>query len=269
MDNAFVFKLMDTYAPLSEEAIKTATTEEIVLHNLRFAYTQAKQAASKYPGLSDDEVISGMFYAATLAANKWDREQSKITSYMAPWIRAVIKEMANDNKHAIGRNTMHIWKSHVINKYIEDFKRAEGRAPTIKEISAGVKETTGHNFSEKTVYNISNLGIKSVSSFNVASSDQESDHDLNEIISNPDAKTPYDDAETNDLSFIITRLIAGLSDLERNVINLRWYENRKYKDIATDLDIPYPKVKKLEVQAMNKLKIELNAIEKTEVGVRA
>lgn len=260
-ENKFVFDLMDKHAPLTEEQLKTATTEEIVLHNLRFAYTQAQKYASVYPGLTNDEIIEGMFYGATLAANKWDPEKSKITSYIDQWIRTIIKDIANSNKHAIGRNTMHIWKSHVISKYVGEFRDAHDREPTIAEIKAGIDEQQGKDkFSEKTIYNIYKLGIKSVSSFNIASTDGE--HDLHEVISNPDAPTPYDEANTSDLSFIVTRIIAGLSPLEQEVINRRWYDNHKYKEIAVDLDIPYPKVKKLEEQAMVKLKVELDAIEK-------
>ena len=262
MNNKLVFKLMDTYEPLSDEELKTATVEEIVLHNLRFAYTQSKKEGAHYPGLSEDEIIEAMFYATTIAANKWDPEKSKITSYISQYIRVIIKEMANENQHAIQRNTMYIWKSHVINKYVLAFNEEHGRMPTTKEISEGCVTEGGKKFSEKTVYNIYNLGIKSVSSFNVTTSDQDSDHDLNEVICDVEAKTPFDLTCSEDLSNIMTRLIAGLNDEEREVISRRWYDNHKYKEIADALDIPYPRVKKIEIDAMAKLKYELNAIEK-------
>ncbi len=251
-----IFKIMDKYPPLSHEELKTVSTENVVLHNLRFAYTQAKRCAIKYPGLTDDEVIEGMLYGATEAANRWKPDESKITSYMSMWIRAVIKDMSNENKHAITRNTMHIWKTYKINNFIQEFKESEDRDPNINEISEG----TG--FSKTTVYNIKNLGIKSVTSFNLVSSGDEDEHNLNEIIADDSAKTPFDETSESDISMIMTRLIAGLDPIEQEVINRRWYDGHKYKQISEDLNIPYPRVKKVEDRAKDKLKKELVAIEK-------
>jgi len=254
--NDMIFKIMDEHPPLPHEELKTVSTERVILHNLRFAYTQAKKCAATYPGLSDDEVIEGMLYAATEAANRWKPDESKITSYMSTWIRAVIKDMSNENRHAITRNTMHIWKTYKINNFIQEFKEKEGRDPTIDEIAEGT------TFSKTTIYNVKNLGIKSVTSFNMASSGDEDEHNLNEIIADDTAKTPFDETSASDISMIMTRLIAGLDPLEQEVINRRWYEGHKYKQISEDLDIPYPKVKRVEDKAKDKLKKELTAIEK-------
>jgi RNA polymerase sigma factor (sigma-70 family) len=247
---------MDEHPPLPHSELKEAPIEKVILHNLRFAYTQAKKCADRYPGLSEEEVIEGMLYAATEAANRWKPDESKITSYMSTWIRAVIKDMSNDNRHAITRNTMHIWKTYKINNFVDEFKQAENREPTDTEIAEGT------NFSKTTIYNVRNLGIKSVTSFNMASSDGEDDHNLNEIIADETAKSPLDETCDSDISIILTRLIAGLDPIEQEVINRRWYGDHKYKKIAEDLNIPYPKVKRIEDKAKDKLKKELEAIEK-------
>jgi len=251
-----IFDIMDKHPPLPHSELKKSPIEKIILHNLRFAYTMAMSCAERYPGLSEDEVIEGMLYAATEAANRWKPDESKITSYMSTWIRAVIKDMSNDNRHAITRNTMHIWKTYKINNFVDEFKEKKKRDPSIDEISEG----TG--FSETTIYNIKNLGIKSVTSFNMASNGDEDEHNLNEIISDDNAKTPFDELCETDISIIMTRLIDGLDPLEKEVITRRWYDGHRYKQIAEDLDIPYPKVKRVEDKAKDKLKQELTAIEK-------
>lgn len=249
-----IFKIMDECPPIPHSELRTSPVEKVILHNLRFAYTQAKKAAEKYPGLSEDEIIEGMLYAATEAANRWKPDESKITSYMSNWIRAVIKDMSNQNRHAIGRNTMHIWKTYKINNFIDEYKTKNKREPTNEEIAEG----TG--FSITTIYNVKNLGIKSVTSFNQAT-DGEDEHNLHEVIHDEAALSPLDELCNEDLSMIIGRLIAGLSDLEREVIERRWYANHKYRQIADDLDLPYPKVKRLETEALAKLKRELTLIE--------
>lgn len=251
-----IFKVMDNYAPLSHEELITQPVEKIILHNLRFAYTKAMEMSHKYPGLSNDEIIEGMLLGATEAANRWDPSKSKITSYMSFWIRAYIKGIANENQHAVGRNTMYIWKAHKIASFVDEFKSINNREPTIDEISAGTE------FSKNTVYNIHNLGIKSVSSIDGSQSDDtDGDNNLNDVISDTSSKTPLEEASESDIYSIMERLIDGLDDLEKEVITRRWYNNHKYNQIAADLNVAYPKIKQAETRALDKLKYELNLIE--------
>lgn len=247
---------MDDYAPVTHDELIGMSTEKIILHNLRFAYSEAQRAADKYPGLSQDEIIEGMLLGATEAANRWKPDKSKITSYMAQWIRIYIKDMANENRHAITRNTMHIWKTFKINDFVSKFKEENQRDPSIEEIA----EATG--FSKTTIYNIHNLGIKSVTSLNGSQNESEDGaSDLNDIIADQTAKTPLEELCSSDISMIITRLIDGLDPLEKEVINRRWYDKHKYKQIAEDLNIAYPKIKQAEEQGLAKLKRELELIE--------
>jgi RNA polymerase sigma factor (sigma-70 family) len=263
-----IFTTMDQYAPLPHSELvelhKKGEVELIVLHNLRFAYTQAKKAAERYPGLSQEEIIEGMLIGATEAANRWKPEESKITSYMAQWVPLYIKGMSNENKHAVGRNTMYIWKAHKINEFVEKFKEEHKRLPTTEEIAEQCDAGNGKRFSKTTVYNIYNLGIKSVSSISGSQVDSdEGERDLNDVIADDDAKSPLDMLCESDISMIIERLIDGLDPLEKEVINRRWYERHKYNQIATDLDVAYPKIKQAEERAMAKLKRELELIETT------
>lgn len=254
--NHAIFKVMDEHPPLTHEELLKCSTEKIILHNLRFAYTLAKKAAEKYPGLSEDEMIEAMLIGATEAANRWDPSKSSITTYMSQWVPLYVKGQSNENKHAVGRNTMYIWKSYKISEFVESFKNEFGSAPTIKEIADG----TG--FSETTVYNIHNLGIKSVASLSGSQSDSdEGDRDLNDVLANMHAPTPLDDLCESDMSTILERLIDGLDPLEREVVDRRWFQNHKYKEIVDALELPYPKVKSLEQNALSKLKRELELIE--------
>lgn len=254
-----IFKVMDQYAPLTHDDLVElhahGKIEKIILHNLRFAYTEAQKCAAKYPGLDADEVIEGMLLGITEAANAWDPSKGAITSYISLKMRPCIKHMANQNKHAISRNTMHIWKTCKINDFVDEFKTKNKREPTIKEIAKGTE------FSETTVYNIHNLGIKSVSSLNGSQSESDDGCDLNDIIPDQDASTPLDELSGKDISMIIERLIDGLEPLEKEVINRRWYERHKYNQIADDLQVAYPKIKQAEVRALAKLKRELELIE--------
>lgn len=253
--NYDIFKIMDEYPPLSHEELIKSDVEKVILHNLRFAYTLAKRAAEKYPGLSEDEIIEGMLLGATEAANRWDPEKSKITSYMGQWVPLVIKGIANENKHVIGRNTMHIWKSYKIDEFVSEFKLKYDKNPSKEEIAEG----TG--FSETTVYNIHNLGIKSVISLSGNQDDNKNDCDLNNVIADHDVKSPFEELSEMDISMIIERLIDGLDLIEKEIVNRRFFCNHKYKEISDDLNLPYPKVKHLEQQALNTIRRELKAIE--------
>ena len=253
-NNKFVFDLMDKHPPLSENALKEASVEKRILHNLRFAYTQAKKYALKYPGLDDDEVIEAMFLATTEAVNKWDPEKSKITPYIAQYVRLIIKRMSNESRSTIGRNSMYIWKSYKIHNFVVEFQALHKRKPTIDEIKA----ETG--FPAKTIYNVYNLGIKSITGFDVKAAD-DSAYDLHEVIADNSKKDPAKEYQCKDISVILQRLIEDLTDLERDVINGRWYEGMKYNELSVSLDIPYQNVKKIEVAAMAKIRKELDAIE--------
>lgn len=251
--NHEIFKVMDEHP---HDAEYEPTVENIILHNLRFAYTQAKRAAERYPGLTEDEIIEAMLIGATEAANRWDPEKSTITTYMSKWIPLYVKGMSNENRHAVGRNTMYIWKAHKIREFVEAYKQEHGCEPSKAQISEG----TG--FSETTVYNIHNLGIKSVASLSGSQTDSdEGERDLNDVIPDNSAQTPLDMLCESDISTIMERLIDDLTPLEREVINRRWYERHKYNQIVLDLDVPYPKVKQAEARAMAKLKHELQLIE--------
>ena len=247
---------MDEHPPLSRKELRTATVEEVILHNLRFAYTLAKRAAEKYPGLTEDEIIEAMLMGATEAGNRWDPEKSNITTYLSQWIPLYVKGQSNENKHAIGRNTMYIWKAYKINEFVEQFKRDNDTVPSVEEIAKG----TG--FSKTTVYNIHNLGIKSVASLSGSQTDSdEGERDLNDVLADNSAQTPLDQLCESDMSIIIERLIDGLDPLEKEVVDRRWLQNHKYKEIVAALDLPYPKVKSLEQTGLAKLKKELEAIE--------
>ncbi len=256
MNNHPIFKVMDQHPPIPHDELVNCSVEKIILHNLRFAYTQAKRAAEKYPGLTEDEIIEAMLHGATLAANRWEPEKSKITSYMSFWIRACVKGQSNENRHAIQRNTMYIWKAFKINEFVSAFKQEHDREPTIEEISAGTE------FSKTTVYNIHNLGIKSVASLSGSQTESdEGERDLNDVLADTKTSTPLENLCDSDMSTIIERLIDGLDPLEKEVVDRRWFQNHKYKEIVAALDLPYPKVKALESTALGKLKKELTAIE--------
>lgn len=255
MDNREIFKVMEQHPPLSHEELAVLPTEKVILHNLRFAYQYARQCANKYPGLSEDEIIEGMLYAATEAANRWDPNNSKFTYFMSFWIRNVIKDMSNSVSCAITRNPMYIWKSYKIGEYVSEYRKTHDADPSVEEIA----DATG--FSKTTVYNVNNLGIKSMTSFSYVPQESDGGNDLNEIVPDHSADTPIESVSKVDLTEIMDRLIDDLNPIEKQVIQMRWYDKIKYREIAERLNVPYSKIKRAEFDAMSKLKKELIAAE--------
>jgi len=260
MEKNIIYSLMNKYGPLTEKELETASVEKIILHNLRFAYTHAQKMSKKYPGLTNDEIIEAAFLGITLAANRWDPKKSKISSYISQYVRVTLKGMANENTHSIQRNSMYIWKSFVINNFVNEFKNTHNREPTVDEIAEQCVTNSGKRFPKSTIYNVWKLGIKSITSFNHVNTDDESTN-LHDIIADEEQKNPFHQTSSNDLSKIMIRLIADLSDNEREIITRKWYNNHKYNQISKELGI-HLKVKKIEVIALNKIKQELKAIEK-------
>lgn len=256
MDNREIFKVMEQHPPLSHEELAVSPTEKVILHNLRFAYQYAKQCADKYPGLSEDEIIEGMLYAATEAANRWDPNNSKFTYFMSFWIRNVIKDMSNSAGCAITRNPMYIWKSYKISEFVNEYRKTHDCDPSVEVIA----DATG--FSKTTVYNVNNLGIKSMTSFSHVPNESDGGNDLNEIVPDHSAETPIEVLAKDDLTEMMDRLIDDLNPLEKQVIQMRWYYGIKYREIAERLEVPYSKVKRAEFDAMAKLKKELVAAER-------
>jgi len=265
MTKSELFKLMTEYGILSEEKLLEAhaagDVETIIFHNLRYAYTAARRESRKYEVLSEDEEIEGMLYALTLAANKWDPSKGKITTYIAQWMKAVIQDMRNSSANQIQKNTMNIWKTSVITKFIKDFEETHDRTPSIDEIADQLRTSSGKKFAKKTIYNQYFLSIKSSNSLNEPSPNNQDGDLLGETISDPDELTPFEAIAEQDLNTVVKQLVLNLSPVEQEVINRRFYKKDSYKDIAIDLQINYFDAKKIEINALSKIKKELALIE--------
>lgn len=254
MNKTELFALMSKYNPLPHEELAKAPLEDVVMHNIRFAYTQAQKFAKRYPGLDDDEIIEAMLLGLTHAANKWDSSKSKFTPYITQWVRLIIKISANENQSNINKNSMYIWKTHKINAFVSKYTEEFKKEPTTQEIM----DATG--FPETTVYNVFNLGIKSINGLDTKIEGNDS-YNLHDIIGDktPD---PLEQLQTADLSYIMNQLISDLPSIEQKIVIARWYNKEKYYDIADKLDISYQQIKKIEKTAMSKIKHEFLSIDK-------
>lgn len=129
----------------------------------------------------------------------------------------------------------------------DKFYQKFSREPTLEEI----KEMTGFDYKEIFLTLNSVESYKSIDSR--VSDNHKKDITLGEIIEDPNNLTE----DTIIHKIEIRRAIKKLGKIERQIIELKYYQNKSQCDIAEIMDISQSYVSRLEKRALNKLKIFL------------
>lgn len=123
-------QILDKYAPLSIEEQRTATNEQLVLHNLRLMVKKYKKFMENM-SFSEyfSEIIAGMYDAA----DRFDRNRNlKFATFAEHYVKLYLREHLNCFKNVtVSYNPMAMKKIKAIKKFITLFKAEnDGKEPS-------------------------------------------------------------------------------------------------------------------------------------------
>lgn len=236
-----VADLLNNYHPLTREQEKTATNEELILHNIQFAITQAHKFNNGI--LTADEVACEALYALVLAAETFDRERGTKFITHASWeIRRRFTDHVYSDRYIVNTNSGHVGKEVRIRKYINTFKQENDREPTDIEICKHMK------ISKKTLDNLRLYKINSINSIDADVNNE--DMNLKDIL----PSGVLDPCETIQDTEIYSLMNIHLDDIEQGIIYDRCIENYSWKKICNKYKIAIKNAKELYESGINKLR---------------
>lgn len=96
MFSPIIQKMLNDYAPLTAEEEKTATKDELVLHNIRYAATVVAEYTAKD---RTDELMSAAIAGLQEAADRWDSKRgTKFITFAVWWIRQQIQRFFKEDR---------------------------------------------------------------------------------------------------------------------------------------------------------------------------
>lgn len=137
-------------------------------------------------------------------------------------------------------------KAKDIDEAYTKLQRKHGRTATDDEVASELGITT----------NEFNKVLGETKSFNFLSF-EELLYENATVFSNNNSKTPESELQSTELKKYIAKFIDELSDKERTVISLYYYEELKLKDIAEVLELTVSRVSQLHSKALQKLKVKI------------
>ena len=130
-----------------------------------------------------------------------------------------------------------------------------GRHPSEEEIARGLGVSLDQY--HKLLTEVSHLSLISLEETMSVSEEGQSLYDK---LEDPDSENPHQVFEENELANILAEQIQNLSEKERLVVSLYYYEECTQKEIAEILDITEGRVSQIHSQALIRLKVKLQNI---------
>lgn len=181
----------------------------------------------------------------TRAINKFDTKYNvQFSTYAVPIILGEVKRQLRDDGYIkVSRTTKQ--KAQLMKKFIEDYIAKHSRSPQIEEIANYFEIDV-----QETVFVLDS--IKMPLSIYEKFDDEENSQLLCDKIINLDNN---EDKQLNTL--LLNQLINSLSDKEKKIIILRYYQDRTQTEIAKELGVSQVQVSRIEAKVLEQLKQQL------------
>jgi RNA polymerase sigma-B factor len=229
----------------ADESTRRELLEEVVLINRGVAEAVASRYRSR--GIAQDDLVQVAYEGLTKAVMRFDPElRNDLLTYAVPTIRGELQRYFRDHGWTVRppRRVQELqWR---VNQAIEDLGQELGREPTDEEVMArldiGVRE-----YRE---------AIEAFGCFQPTSLDlpvgQESPTTLGSLIPDDDH-----DRDAADARVALAPVVRRLSERDRRILYLRFFEDRTQEEIGEDLGVTQMQVSRLLTRILKNLRDEV------------
>ena len=225
--------------------------EQLVEHNLRLVLDVAKDY--KNLGLDYADLIQAGNIGLLKAVNKFDHTlDNKFSTYAYWWIRQSILRALNKHSRTVKVPAHMTRLKREIGRIKRDYKKREGREPTINELA----DETDEPKDKMRRAILSGTGTKSL---NRTLGERDEGKTLAEVIEEKREDTPDEKGEAELTRNRLSQLMdEKLRDRERQVLRLRYglddYQPRTLKEVGDVFDLSAESIRQIQNRALEKLK---------------
>jgi RNA polymerase primary sigma factor len=236
-----------TLEPLTADAEKTATVEQLVIHNTWFAVDQAKRFLGR--GVALPDLIQAANMGLVEAARRFDPGRDvKFITYAVWWIRQQIRRVVTSEDKLIYVPT-HIPKEvNMVARTDHAMSQAQGRAIHHQELYEQVEMT-------KDTFGLCLSLMQAPISL-----EREMIHDGCEgarpldILTYPDAVAPDERVEQAERQEILQRLLQVLPEREADMVQMYYVDGLTLKEIGEEHKLTRERVRQLIANALDKMR---------------
>lgn len=229
----------------ADEDTRRVLLEEVVLINRGVAEAVASRYRSR--GIAQDDLVQVAYEGLTKAVMRFDPElRNDLLTYAVPTIRGELQRYFRDHGWTVRppRRVQELqWR---VNHAIEDLSQELGREPTDEEVMARLDIGFGE-YRE---------AIEAFGCFQPTSLDlpvgQESPTTLGALIPDDDH-----DRDAADARVALAPVVRRLSERDRRILYLRFFEDRTQEEIGEDLGVTQMQVSRLLSRILKNLRDEV------------
>lgn len=259
-DKGFKY-ILDNYNPLTREEEKTASADDLVLHNFRYMFRAFKKFLINIP-LSEycSEIYAGLYEAV----RKFDRTKNiKFITFAQAYVNLYLLNYARKQENIISFNPSAINKIKTMQKFIYNYRDEFDRDPTPEEVCKKFKLSM--ETYQKYLFYCNSFLVNSLDEvLRDGDKGQTGSHTRTraDVISGKDVVDQDDvdfvkDLEKKELLNEIQALLKSYSKLEQNVIKDLYINNRSVKETAKRAKITSTKVTKIRETVLSNLRAAL------------
>lgn len=226
--------------------------EQIINDSLPFIkYTACRLARRPTARLSVHDLVSVGIIGLLDALTRYTEGRIKLKTFVEYRIRgAMLDELRSQDwlprsqRDKIGQ----IWKAHC--RLEQELGRTPGDEEVAKSVGIELDDyySTLQTAGSAVVYGLENFGN---------SDEQEGDLDVTDCASDPEAKTPLEQAEEAIEKEALARLIDALPKKEKLILSLYYWEELTMKEIGVVMNLSEGRVCQIHAQAIRKLKAQM------------
>ena len=181
----------------------------------------------------------------TRAINKFDTKYNvQFSTYAVPIILGEVKRQLRDDGYIkVSRTTKH--KAILMKRFIEDFIAKHSQPPQIEDIA-----TYFEMDAQEAVFVMDSIRMP------VSIYEQLDDGDNSQTLGDKIANNDCDENKQID-KIVLFEMINSLSDKEKKIIMLRYFQDRTQTEIAKELGVSQVQVSRIEAKVLQQLKENL------------
>lgn len=223
---------------------------KLIKSNIRFVISIAKKYQNN--GITLEDLISEGNIGLVIAADRFEPDKGyHFISYAVYWIKQSILKAINEKSRLIRLPLNKANELITVERIIHNMYYKEGKEPNIEEIAEIL------NKNKEDIAHLINVSDNYVS-LNSVSIHSDSDESLADIVEDKKNQKPDQKLIDKDLSDILSKAIANLTETEYKIIKYRYglddTEPKTLKEIGLEFNLTKERIRQIEKRALRKMK---------------